>query len=1039
MSSLWGVLVRYKTLVVTLSVVFLYSGSVALAAMTYVAPGATTDPAGTPGNYTVGPLLSYGFTATSGHNNEALYIDGSGNVASDPLFYRYSSTGDFGVAGSFATNEMAALNLNSNKQQASLMYQNTVTGERAQYSAGGGGSIGLEASYEDGGNMLNTFDMNANATTLTWDPDTTDGVTTKIIQSQNGSAFAVPGTFLLWDDTAANIEGAIGVADTTALGGTPGTAAMTSRNTATGNIASWNTTYDPGLGEADASGSAQNGSTIAVIDLNSTHSNFVFSNDGGSTYSLVQAEASKSYMGVNTGIALYQAMINSSGSFKVKDSVLDQHVLEANVSNFHFAVGDLDEAVNKTMLTLDDFSRAITFSYGTGTHDWYTFPVGDGNSGEVLMTDGNGQLSWGIPASSGWSLSGNTGTTYGTNFLGTIDSENLQFRVNNQPSGMIEWQGTSNTGFGYSTLTSIVSGAQNAAFGISALQNNQNGLFNSAIGAFSLFSNTDGDENTAVGAYSLYSNLADYNVAVGRSALTTNTTGSSNTAIGHQAGYSITSGSNNTLVGFHAGYNQQTASNNIAIGREALFGSGTLANNTGAYNIAVGYHSGYANSTGNYNLFAGYNAGSVNDIGYENVFLGYQSGSNNSNGGQNTFIGPSSGYANTSGSNNVFVGNGAGNDNNSGFFNTYLGSQAGNHTTSGWENTAVGTYAGAANTTGKTNIYVGYQAGANVTTGSSNIIIGHDINAPSATTDGQLSIGNLIFGTNVDGTGTTISTGNVGIGLNNPSYRLDVKANSGDDVARFQGSTGSVACTLSGANGIINCSSDQRLKKDITSLDTTTLGKILLLNPVTYHWNQEDSSVAPHAGFIAQEVQQVFPELVGTDKDTGYLTLSTVGMTPYIVEAIKEINMKIKPLEDLLSQENSFADLLRTFFATAENGIGDFFASRGMFKESICVDGECLTKDDIHALLLQARGGTTVTTTNSGGEEGTNTDSGNTTGTTNGDGGQVTPTDTGGTTGNDTDVTSNDTSSSGDTGISSDTGTTGDTGGASLDGGEVSS
>ncbi|MDA1021602.1 MAG: hypothetical protein O2962_08670, partial [Cyanobacteria bacterium] len=46
--------------------------------------------------------------------------------------------------------------------------------------------------------------------------------------------------------------------------------------------------------------------------------------------------------------------------------------------------------------------------------------------------------------------------------------------------------------------------------------------------------------------------------------------------------------------------------------------------------------------------------------------------------------------------------------------------------------------------------------------------------APSITGNGQLVIGNLIFGTAIDGTGTTKSSGNIGIGDSSPEAKLKV-------------------------------------------------------------------------------------------------------------------------------------------------------------------------------------------------------------------------------------------------------------------------
>ena len=50
------------------------------------------------------------------------------------------------------------------------------------------------------------------------------------------------------------------------------------------------------------------------------------------------------------------------------------------------------------------------------------------------------------------------------------------------------------------------------------------------------------------------------------------------------------------------------------------------------------------------------------------------------------------------------------------------------------------------------------------------------------------------------------------------------------------------------------------------------------------------------AGFIAQEIQEVIPEVVSEDKN-GYLGVNYSGVVPYLVEAIKELKEEIKELK----------------------------------------------------------------------------------------------------------------------------------------------
>jgi hypothetical protein len=62
-----------------------------------------------------------------------------------------------------------------------------------------------------------------------------------------------------------------------------------------------------------------------------------------------------------------------------------------------------------------------------------------------------------------------------------------------------------------------------------------------------------------------------------------------------------------------------------------------------------------------------------------------------------------------------------------------------------------------------------------VTTGSNITVIGRNINPVSPSEDNQLNIQNIIYGRANEGTGTTVSTGRIGIGSTAPAARLHVK------------------------------------------------------------------------------------------------------------------------------------------------------------------------------------------------------------------------------------------------------------------------
>jgi hypothetical protein len=196
---------------------------------------------------------------------------------------------------------------------------------------------------------------------------------------------------------------------------------------------------------------------------------------------------------------------------------------------------------------------------------------------------------------SGWSLTGNSGTTYGTDFIGTTDGQNLLFKVNGVQSGLIEFSHGNgsypNTGLGYGVLRNST-GDGNTAMGYYSLPNNTSGTFNTAIGVQSLLQNSTGEGNTATGAGALQNSTGDDNIASGFECLLSNTTGSGNTAVGENSLEGNSTGSNNTALGYNAGVVTVDLTNATAIGYNAIVGasSSLVLGGTGgdAVNVGIG-------------------------------------------------------------------------------------------------------------------------------------------------------------------------------------------------------------------------------------------------------------------------------------------------------------------------------------------------------------------------------------------------------------------------------------------------------------------
>lgn len=85
---------------------------------------------------------------------------------------------------------------------------------------------------------------------------------------------------------------------------------------------------------------------------------------------------------------------------------------------------------------------------------------------------------------------------------------------------------------------------------------------------------------------------------------------------------------------------------------------------------------------------------------------------------------------------------------------------------------------------------------------------------------------------------------------------------------------------------IVNSSSDENLKKDISTVENA-LDKVNQLRGVNFTWKDNNKK---SVGMIAQELQEVFPELVYEDENG--LSINYNGLIGVLIEAIKELSNK---------------------------------------------------------------------------------------------------------------------------------------------------
>ena len=89
------------------------------------------------------------------------------------------------------------------------------------------------------------------------------------------------------------------------------------------------------------------------------------------------------------------------------------------------------------------------------------------------------------------------------------------------------------------------------------------------------------------------------------------------------------------------------------------------------------------------------------------------------------------------------------------------------------------------------------------------------------------------------------------------------------------------------ATGDVTAFSDVRLKENIETLDGS---KVYQMRGVAYTMDGRDGS-----GVIAQELQQIAPELVRDDGE--YLSVAYGNLVGYLIEAVKELKAEVEELK----------------------------------------------------------------------------------------------------------------------------------------------
>lgn len=200
-----------------------------------------------------------------------------------------------------------------------------------------------------------------------------------------------------------------------------------------------------------------------------------------------------------------------------------------------------------------------------------------------------------------------------------------------------------------------------------------------------------------------------------------------------------------------------------------------------------------------------------------------------------------------------------------------------------------------------------------------------NIYASNADISGSLTANNVVINGSLSGSGMALSSlivttnnvtlgssfylvanGNVGLATNTPANKLQVNGTGRVESLGVGTNASGTVGEIRASNDITAFySSDKNLKSNIKNI-TDALAKVKAINGVEFDWTDEYINnrggedgyfTRKHdVGVIAQEIQQVIPEVVGA-RDDGTLAVKYDRLVALLIEAVKELSEQVEQLK----------------------------------------------------------------------------------------------------------------------------------------------
>lgn len=653
--------------------------------------------------------------------------------------------------------------------------------------------------------------------------------------------------------------------------------------------------------------------------------------------------------------------------------------------------------------------RENAYLHNSGNWQWLSYLNTRDDSGinfptNFLYTDGGGNV-LSAPISSlgggsGWSLTGNSGTTAGTNFIGTTDPQDFVIKTNGNQVALFGQNGnvaigdnataTNNYAMSFGRFATANGFGSLAFYGGIADGALSVAMFDDAHRdeAFALRADAYGEKSIALGAPA-YS-YAELSTGFGPKSYAPNSETSWDNAdrlfaIGNQPAFGTfhnaytlwkdgsfaynddnfqndNPGTEQNM--FYFNYGNHDGLGGVNTKRAIRLGSATNdewdinSGNVGNKSVAIGFSGARATGIGSIAL----GGWAYTDTLTAPVVIASGDGSFAWGGAK--FADGSSGVVEASGvlSTAWGIANSA-----EGFGSTVWGDSStasgvfstawGSSTASGQRATSFGI---GTNALGDSSTAFGFY---NTAASYSETSLGHNSTSYSALNTSEMSPNDRLFnignGDNDSGDSTPmgawdnqsdaftiLKNGQTGIAIDN------FEANTNGNIFQIGDGTTNIIGYVDDITGNWVAVSDERKKDNIIDL-SYGLNELLQLRPTSFNYKRNREHTI---GFIAQQVFPIIPEAVYGSESEGY-GMSYATLTPVIVKAIQEMNLKITTINDM-NMPNTWRDSLAAWFGNVSNGITKLFANE-IETKTLCVadaggSKTCITKSQLDQLLNNA-------------------------------------------------------------------------------------